>query len=188
MGFKTECARECLHAAVSHTTLLTPYLTKRAILGLSKLRTGVSNVISGPKTRRKISLCLPSVTVSVSRHIKASGLQAFCAYVSCLYNFFFLYTGWPVQFPQVRNSAVPPAPVQRFVCVHCTATGHLSSRGLFLHRSAVLRRRDIRGSKPCFAADLGFKEIHVEARACDVMAGAGGAAGPAPDVRHQPPG
>jgi hypothetical protein len=31
-------------------------------------------------------------------------------------------------------------------------------------------------------------EIHVEARAGDVMAGAGGAAGPAPDVRHQPPG
>ena len=84
-----------------------------------------------------------------------------------------------------------PAPtihcgVTRFVCVNCSATGHLSSRGLFLHRSAVLRH--IRGSKPCFAADLGYKEIHVEARAGDVMAGAGGAAGPAPDVRHQPPG
>ena len=87
---------------------------------------------------------------------------------------FFLYTGWPVQFPQVRNSAVPTAPVQRFVCVHCTATGHLSSRGLFLHRSAVLCHRDICGSKPCFAADLGFKEIHFEARACNVMARAGG--------------
>ena len=74
----------------------------------------------------------------------------------------------------------------RFVCVHCTATGHLSSRGLFLHRSAVVRH--IRGSKPCFAADLGFKEINVEARAGDVMAGARGAAGPAPDVRQQPPG
>jgi hypothetical protein len=38
----------------------------------------------------------------------------------------------------------------------------------------------------CFAADLGFKEIHVDARAYDVMAarGAGGAAGPAPC--HQP--
>ncbi len=37
-----------------------------------------------------------------------------------------------------------------------------------------------------FAADLCFKEIHVDARACDVMAarGAWGAAGPAP--RHQP--
>jgi hypothetical protein len=48
--------------------------------------------------------------------------------------------------------------------------------------------RHISGSNPCFAADLGFKEKHVEARAGDVMAGAGGAAGPAPDVRHQPPG
>ncbi len=49
-------------------------------------------------------------------------------------------------------------------------------------------RRHIRASKICFAADLGFKEIHVEALAGDVMAGAGGAAGPAQDVRHQPPG
>ena len=40
--------------------------------------------------------------------------------------------------------------------------------------------------KACFAADLCFKEIHVDARAGDVMAarGAGGAAGPAPS--HQP--
>jgi hypothetical protein len=43
-------------------------------------------------------------------------------------------------------------------------------------------------SKACFAAGLGFKEIHVEARSGDVMAGAWGAAGPAPDVRHHPPG
>ncbi len=33
-------------------------------------------------------------------------------------------------------------------------------------------------SKACFAADLSFAEIHVDARAGDVMAGAGGAAGP----------
>ena len=40
--------------------------------------------------------------------------------------------------------------------------------------------------KACFAKNLGFKEIHVDARAGYVMAarGAGGAAGPAP--RHQP--
>ena len=78
------------------------------------------------------------------------------------------------------------AAVTRFVCVNCTATGQLSSRGLFLHRAGV--RRHISASKACFAADLGFKEILVEARPGDVMAGAGGAAGPAPDVRHQPPG
>ena len=76
--------------------------------------------------------------------------------------------------------------VTRFVCVNCTATGHLSSRGLFLNRAGV--RRHIAASKACFAADRGFKEIHVEALAGDVMAGAGGAAGPAPDVRHQPAG
>ena len=74
----------------------------------------------------------------------------------------------------------------RFIC---SATGRLSSRGLFksrLHRAAV--RCHISVSKACFAADLGYKEIHVEARPGDVMAGAGGAAGPAPEVRHQPPG
>ena len=52
-------------------------------------------------------------------------------------------------------------------------------------------RRHISASKAaraCFAANLGFKEIHVEARPGDVMAGVGGAAGPAPDVRHQPTG
>jgi hypothetical protein len=31
-------------------------------------------------------------------------------------------------------------------------------------------------------------ELHLEARAGDVMAGVGGAAGPATDVRHQPQG
>ena len=72
--------------------------------------------------------------------------------------------------------------------VNCTATGHLSRRRLFLHRAGVPVRRHwhIRASKPCFrvAAGLCFKEIHMEARPGDVMAGAGGAAGPALDVRH----
>jgi hypothetical protein len=76
-----------------------------------------------------------------------------------------------------------PGPI-RFVCAHCTATGLLSSGGLFLNRASV--RRHIAASKHCRAADLGYREIHVEARAGDVMAGAGGAAGPAPDIRHQP--
>ena len=73
----------------------------------------------------------------------------------------------------------------RFVCVNdCTSTGHLSSCGLFLN----CRGRISPASKACFAADLGFKEIYVDALAGAVMAGAGGAAGPAPDVRHQLPG
>ncbi len=42
----------------------------------------------------------------------------------------------------------------------------------------------------CFAANLGFREIQVDVRTSDVMAAAGGCAGPAPDVtvRHQPEG
>ena len=37
--------------------------------------------------------------------------------------------------------------------VNCTATGHLSSRWLFLHRAGVCSH--IRASKPCFAARCG---------------------------------
>jgi hypothetical protein len=74
--------------------------------------------------------------------------------------------------------------VTRFVCAHCTSTGKLSSHGLFLNRAAV--RRHIAASKPCHAVDAGIRTIQVEeARAGDVMAGAGGAAGPSPDVQHQ---
>jgi hypothetical protein len=40
--------------------------------------------------------------------------------------------------------------VTRFVCAHCTDTGLLSSRGLFLNQAAV--RRHIAASKPCFKA------------------------------------
>ena len=76
--------------------------------------------------------------------------------------------------------------VTRFICVKCTETGQLSSHGLFLNRASV--RRHIARSKPCFQAQLGFHEIRVQARAGDVMAGGGGAAGPAPSIRHQPPG
>ncbi len=53
--------------------------------------------------------------------------------------------------------------VTRFVCAHCTATGQLSSRGLFLNRASVWRH--IAASKHCRAADLGYRQIQVEARA-----------------------
>ncbi len=69
---------------------------------------------------------------------------------------------------------------------HCTSTGELSHRSLFLNRASV--RRHIAASKPCREANMGIQEIILEARAGDVMAGGGGAAGPAPDVRHQPAG
>jgi hypothetical protein len=68
----------------------------------------------------------------------------------------------------------------------CTETGQLSSWGLFLSRAAVLRH--IAASKPCRAAKLGIRKIQVDVRTSDVMAGAGGGAGPAPDVQHQPEG
>ena len=74
----------------------------------------------------------------------------------------------------------------RLIAPQPAGPGPLPSRGLFLNRASV--RRHIAASKNCRAADLGYQEIHVEARAGDVMAGGGGAAGPPPDVRHQPPG
>ena len=76
-----------------------------------------------------------------------------------------------------------------------TATGLLSSRGLFqvLNWGAV--RRHIAAAKPCRVADMGsVREIHVEALPGDLdvtgMAGGGDAAGPAgaPDILHQAPG
>ena len=57
---------------------------------------------------------------------------------------------------------------------------------MFLNRASV--RRHIAASKPCRDARMGIREILLEARAGDVMAGGGGAAEPAPDVRHQPAG
>jgi hypothetical protein len=76
--------------------------------------------------------------------------------------------------------------VTRFVCAHCTSTGKLSSWGLFLNLAAV--RRHIAASKQYQAAQDGIRQIQMEARSSDIMAGAGGAAGSAPDVRHEPEG
>ena len=93
-----------------------------------------------------------------------------------------------VQVP--LSAAGPGGPcvgrVTLFVCAHCTSTGELSHRCMFLNRASV--NRHIAATKPCREAKLGIREIQVEARAGDVMAGGGGAAGPAraPDVRHQP--
>ncbi len=59
---------------------------------------------------------------------------------------------------------------------HCTLTGELSHRCMFLNRASV--RRHITASKPCRDANMGIREILLEALAGDVMAGGGGAAGP----------
>ena len=70
--------------------------------------------------------------------------------------------------------------------VKSTETRQLSSHGLFLNWASV--RRHIVRSRPCFGAQLRFREIHVQARAGDVMTAGGGSAGPAPSTRQQPPG
>jgi hypothetical protein len=88
--------------------------------------------------------------------------------------------------PDSEQGRAATRTLTRFVCAKCSETGQLSSRGLFLSRAAV--HRHIRASKPCSTAKQGIREIQVDVRTSDVMAGAGGAAGPAPDVRHQPAG
>ena len=67
-----------------------------------------------------------------------------------------------------------------------TLQSWLISRTAALYQAAV--RRHIAASKQCFKAGAGFREIQLSARPGDGMAGAGGGAGPAPDVRHQRPG
>jgi hypothetical protein len=86
----------------------------------------------------------------------------------------------------VMHGRAATRPLTRFVCAKCSETGQLSSRGLFLNRAAV--HRHISQSKPCSAAKMGIREIKAEVQTSDVMARAVGAAGPAPDVRHQPEG
>ncbi len=69
---------------------------------------------------------------------------------------------------------------------HCTSSGELSHCGMFLNRASVLHH--IAATKPCREANMGIREIQLEVRAGGVMAGGGGAAGPAPDARHKPAG
>ena len=59
----------------------------------------------------------------------------------------------------------------RLIAPQPAGPGPLSSRCLFLNRASVLRH--IAASKHCRAADPGYREINVEARAGDVMAGGG---------------
>ncbi len=70
------------------------------------------------------------------------------------------------------------------MCVHTIVvlSTHLSvPSALFLSLAEVLLHLAL-ASKPCFAAKLGFWVIQVDVLTSDVMAGAGGAAGPAQDV------
>ena len=88
--------------------------------------------------------------------------------------------------PDLEQGWAATRTLTRFVCAKCSETGQLSSRCLFLTRAAV--HRHICALKPCSTAKMGIREIQVDVLTSDVMAGAGGSAGPAPDVRHQPEG
>ncbi len=71
-----------------------------------------------------------------------------------------------------------------YVCVHIIVvfSTHLSvPSALFLSQVEVLPHLAL-ASELCFAAKLGLTKIQVDVLTSDVMAGAGGAAGPAPDV------
>ena len=90
--------------------------------------------------------------------------------------------------PDSEQGRAATRTLTRFVCAKCSATGQLSSRGLFLSPSLAAVHRHIAASRPCSAAKMGIREIQVDVRTSDVLAGAGGAAGSAPVVRHQPEG
>jgi len=82
-------------------------------------------------------------------------------------------------------SGRPVHTISRFVCMGCERQGE------FRHLYCSLRAATIHvGMSPvCRALGLGVREIRVAAgTGADVMAGGAGAAGPTPDVRHQPPG
>jgi len=82
-------------------------------------------------------------------------------------------------------SGRPVHTISRFVCMGCERQGEF--RHLYGSRRAAAIH--VGKSPQCRALGLGVREISVAAgTGADVMAGGAGAAGPAPNVRHQPPG
>ena len=82
-------------------------------------------------------------------------------------------------------SGRPVHTISRFVCMGCERQGEF--RRLYGSRRAATTHVGM--SPDCRALGLGVWEISVAAgTGADVMAGGAGAAGPTPDVRHQPPG
>ena len=88
---------------------------------------------------------------------------------------FFCANSYNSGLPACPGATTGPGGAGRVICVvcaRCTATsamGELSSRGLFLNPASVLRH--MTSSKLCRDASLVFREIQVETRAGDVMAG-----------------
>ena len=74
--------------------------------------------------------------------------------------------------------------VTHFICVKCTPA--TVKYGLILNRASVCRH--IAASRPCKDVHLSFREFQVQDWAGDVMVRGGGAARPAPSIRHQAPG
>ena len=74
----------------------------------------------------------------------------------------------------------------RFACVACDqrAGGTFATA----HPTASSAKIYICKSPPCRATDLGIREIVLDTRWTEAMVGGSGATGPAPDLRHQPPG
>ena len=82
-------------------------------------------------------------------------------------------------------SGRPVCTISRFVCMGCKQQGEFRS----LYGSQRAATIHVGMSAPCRALGLGVREISIAAgTGADVMAGGAGAAGAAPDVRHQPPG
>ena len=80
-------------------------------------------------------------------------------------------------------SGRPVHTISRFVCMGCERQGEF--RRLYGSRQAATTH--VGKSPHCRALGLGVREISVAAgTGADVMAGGAGAAGPTPDVRHQP--
>ena len=95
---------------------------------------------------------------------------------------------WVVLFASMAaasRSGRPVHTISRFVCMGCESSGQ------FRHVFVTLRAASIHVSKNpvCRKLGLGVREISIAAGSgADVMAGGSGGVGPAPDVRHQPPG
>ena len=82
-------------------------------------------------------------------------------------------------------SGRPEHTVSRFVCMGCERRGEFQ----YLYGTRRAAATHVGKSPDCRKLGLGVLEISIAAgTGADVMAGGAGAAGPAPDVLHQPPG
>ncbi len=139
-----------------------------------------------PKNRKAIriqySKTMESKTCSAFPVMGDIPWSAFLQSLKQLFNFLFCAKGF---------NCGPPAHTNNFPVPLCGPTGpHI---GFLWRVSAAARSHEPKHASEWFPSRCTWihyqtSKIQVEARAGDVMAGAGGAAGPAPDVWHQPAG